>query len=53
LPNLYYRTGAFEPFDPRKGGSGGDEAERLRFQEPGSIRFDNTRMLRATESMLA
>src|SRR5690348_13134882 len=51
VPNLYYRTGAFEPFDPKKV-FGGDEAERVRFT--GMIQsIDNTKIMRDTESVLA
>lgn len=50
VPNLYYRTGAFEPFDPQKVFSG-DEAERARFR--GMIdSIDNTTIMRDTESVL-
>jgi carboxymethylenebutenolidase len=51
VPNLYYRSGTFEPFDPKKV-FGGDEAERLRFR--GMIdSIDNTKVMRDTESIMA
>jgi carboxymethylenebutenolidase len=51
VPNLYYRSGAFEPFDPKKV-FGGDEAERVRFR--GMIdSIDNTKVMRDTEPILA
>jgi len=51
VPNLYYRSGAFEPFDPQKV-FGGDEAERVRFR--GMIdSIDNTKVMRDTEPILA
>ena len=51
VPNLYYRSGAFAPFDPKKV-FGGDEAERLRFR--GMIdSIDNTKIMRDTETLLA
>jgi carboxymethylenebutenolidase len=50
VPNLYYRSGAYEPFDPRKV-FGGDEAEQKRFK--GMIAsIDNTRVMRDTEAVL-
>ena len=50
VPNLYYRSGAFEPFDPRKV-FGGDEAERVRFR--GMIdSLDNTAVMRDTAAVL-
>jgi carboxymethylenebutenolidase len=50
VPNLYYRSGAYEPFDPRKV-FGGDEAEQKRFR--GMIAsIDNTRVMRDTEAVL-
>jgi carboxymethylenebutenolidase len=51
VPNLYYRTGAFEPFDPKKV-FGGDEAERLRFRSQIDS-IDNTKVSRDTEAVLA
>src|SRR3954466_8271636 len=51
VPNLYYRTGPFEPFDPKKV-FGGDEADRVRFR--GMIdSIDNTKVRRDTEPILA
>jgi len=50
VPNLYYRTGAFEPFDPKKV-FGGDEAERLRFRSQIDS-IDNTTVMRDTEAIL-
>lgn len=51
VPNLYYRTGAFEPFDPKKVFTG-DEQERQRFRaQIDSI--DNTKVMRDTEAVLA
>jgi carboxymethylenebutenolidase len=51
VPNLYYRSGAFAPFDPKKV-FGADEAERGRFR--GMIdSIDNTKVMRDTESLLA
>jgi carboxymethylenebutenolidase len=50
VPNLYYRSGPFEPFDPRKV-FGGDEAERVRFR--GMIdSLDNTGVMRDTAAVL-
>jgi carboxymethylenebutenolidase len=50
VPNLYYRSGAYEPFDPRKV-FGGDEAEQKRFK--GMIAsIDNTKVMRDTEAVL-
>ena len=51
VPNLYYRTGSFEPFDPKKV-FGGDEAERLRFRRQIDS-IDNTKVSRDTEAVLA
>lgn len=51
VPNLYYRTGAFDPFDPKKVAAG-DEAERLRFRSMIDS-IDNTKIMRDTESILA
>jgi carboxymethylenebutenolidase len=51
VPNLYYRTGAFEPFEPKKV-FGGDEAERLRFRSQIDS-IDNTKIMRDTEAILA
>ena len=51
VPNLYYRSGPFEPFDPKKV-FGGDEAERLRFRNQ-SDSIDNTKVTRDTEAILA
>ena len=51
VPNLYYRSGPFAPFDPKKV-FGGDEAERTRFR--GMIdSIDNTKIMSDTESLLA
>jgi carboxymethylenebutenolidase len=51
VPNLYYRTGLFEPFDPKKV-FGGDDAERVRFR--GMIdSIDNTKVMRDSEPILA
>jgi carboxymethylenebutenolidase len=51
VPNLYYRSGAFEPFDPQKV-FGGDEQERLRFR--GMIdSLDNTKVMRDTDAVMA
>jgi carboxymethylenebutenolidase len=51
VPNLYYRIGAFEPFDPQKV-FGGDEAERTRFRSMIDS-IDNTKIMRDTEAILA
>jgi carboxymethylenebutenolidase len=51
VPNLYYRTGAFEPFDPKKV-FGGDEAERLRFRSQIDS-IDNTKIMRDTDAILS
>jgi carboxymethylenebutenolidase len=51
VPNLYYRSGAFAPFDPRKLAAG-DEAERLRFRAMIDS-LDNTIVMRDTEAVLA
>jgi carboxymethylenebutenolidase len=46
VPNLYYRSGAYAPFDPKKV-FGGDEAERVRFR--GMIdSIDNTKVMSDT-----
>ena len=51
VPNLYYRSGPFAPFDPKKV-FGGDEVERARFR--GMIdSIDNTKVMRDTEAVLA
>jgi carboxymethylenebutenolidase len=50
VPNLYYRSGAFAPFDPKKV-FGGDEAERLRFRSMIDS-IDNMKIMRDTESVL-
>ena len=51
VPNLYYRSGPFAPFDPQKV-FGGDEVERVRFR--GMIdSIDNTKVMRDTEAVLA
>ena len=51
VPNLYYRSGPFAPFDPKKV-FGGDEAERARFRSMIDS-IDNTRIMRDTESLMA
>lgn len=51
VPNLYYRTGPFEPFDPKKVFVG-DEAERLRFRSQIDS-IDNTKVARDSETVLA
>ena len=51
IPNLYYRTGPFEPFDPKKV-FGGDESERLRFRSQIDS-IDNTKVSRDTAAVLA
>ena len=51
VPNLYYRTGPLEPFDPKKV-FGGDEAERLRFRNQIDS-IDNTKIMRDTRAILA
>jgi carboxymethylenebutenolidase len=51
VPNLYYRTGTFAPFDPQKV-FGGDEAERVRFRSMIDS-IDNTKVMRDTEPVLA
>jgi carboxymethylenebutenolidase len=51
VPNLYYRTGAFEPLDPTKVAAG-DEAERRRFRSLIDS-IDNTAIMRDTESILS
>jgi carboxymethylenebutenolidase len=51
VPNLYYRTGAFEPFDPKKVFEG-DEAEQRRFRSQ-IASVDNTKVARDTEAILA
>src|SRR4051794_11147140 len=50
VPNLYYRTGAFAPFDPQKV-FGGDEAERVRFRSMIDS-IDNAAVMRDTEVIL-
>jgi carboxymethylenebutenolidase len=50
VPNLYYRTGAFEPFDPKKIAAG-EESERARFRSLIDS-IDNTKVMRDTESIL-
>ena len=51
VPNLYYRTRDFRPFDPKKIAAG-DEAERTRFRaQIDSI--NNTLVMRDTEAILA
>lgn len=50
VPNLYYRAGAFEPFDPKQV-FGGDEAERVRFRAMIDS-LDNTKVMRDTEPVL-
>ena len=51
VPNLYYRSGPFEPFDPKKVFAG-DDVERARFR--GMIdSIDNTKVMRDTEAVLA
>ena len=50
VPNLYYRSGAFEPFDPKKV-FGADEAERARFR--GMIdSIDNTKVMSDTGAIM-
>jgi carboxymethylenebutenolidase len=50
LPNLYYRTGTFAPFDPKQV-FGGDAAERQRFL--GMIQsIDPTKIMRDTRAVL-
>jgi len=50
VPNLYYRSGAYAPFDPKKV-FGGDEAERLRFR--GMIdSIDNTKVMSDTGAIM-
>jgi carboxymethylenebutenolidase len=51
VPNLYYRSGAFAPFDPKKV-FGGDEEERVRFRSMIDS-LDNTKIMRDTEPVLA
>ena len=50
VPNLYYRSGAFAPLDPKKV-AGGDEAERARFRAMIDS-IDNTKVMRDSESLL-
>ena len=51
VPNLYYRSGPFAPFDPQKVFAG-DEVERARFR--GMIdSIDNTKIMRDSEAVLA
>lgn len=51
VPNLYYRSGPFAPFDPHKVFAG-DEVERVRFR--GMIdSIDNTKIMRDSEAVLA
>src|SRR6187549_3707587 len=50
VPNLYYRTGAFAPFDPKQV-FGGDNPERQRFL--GMIQsIDPTKIMRDTRAVL-
>jgi len=51
VPNLYYRSGAFEPLDAAKVATG-DEAERARFRSMIDS-IDDTKVMRDTESILA
>jgi carboxymethylenebutenolidase len=51
VPNLYYRSGAFEPLDAKKMAAG-DEPERVRFRSMIDS-IDNTKVMRDTESILA
>jgi carboxymethylenebutenolidase len=51
VPNLYYRSGPFAPFDPHKVFAG-DEVERARFR--GMIdSIDNTKIMSDSETVLA
>lgn len=50
VPNLYYRSGPFDPFDPKKV-FGGDDAERVRFR--GMIdSIDNTMIMSDTSAIM-
>jgi carboxymethylenebutenolidase len=51
VPNLYYRTGAFEPLDAKKVAAG-EEAERLRFRSMIDS-IDNTKVMSDTQAILA
>jgi len=50
VPNLYYRTGAYAPFDPKQV-FGGDEAERQRFVSMIQS-IDPTKIMRDTRAVL-
>jgi carboxymethylenebutenolidase len=50
VPNLYYRSGSFAPFDPKKV-FGEDAAERARFRSMIDS-IDNTKIMRDTEPIL-
>jgi carboxymethylenebutenolidase len=50
LPNLYYRSGAYEPFDPKQVAAGGPERDRFRAMIDS---IGDTAVMRDTRAVLA